>query len=629
MAEQSSPGGYTGRILRVDLTNRRTSVEQPEDSFYRQYIGGTALIGYYLLKEVAPGIDPLGPENKLVFSAGVATGLPAAGCGRSGVGAKSPLTGAWGDAQAGGFWPAELKRAGWDAIIIEGQASSPVYLSIRDDKVEIRDASHLWGKTTAEVQQMLQDEAGDPRLRVCQVGPAGEKMVRLAAIANDINRYYGRCGLGAVMGSKKLKAIAVRGTGALKTADPAKVREVAGTIADIAKRFMGGFTAYGTSGGVPGLQAMGILPTLNFREGQFDQFNNISGQTMAETILVDKDNCTACPVNCKRVVEVGPPYNVSRIYGGPEYETIGSLGSLCGVGDLKAIAYGNQVCNALGLDTIGTGTTIAFAMECFENGIIGPADTGGIELRFGNAGAMMKMVDMIGRREGIGDVLAEGVRRAAEKFGKGAEQFAMHIKGQELPMHDPRGKRGLGLGYATSPTGADHMHNIHDTDIQRVNPTMSELGLLEALPPRDLSGAKVRTFYYLTNWQHFKNCAITCMFLPYTPSQMCALIGGATGWNITPWEVMKVGERALALARLFNAREGLTARDDYLPERLYGGVSTGPQKGKGMGRRAVRSALNTYYGMAGWDRRTGAPTAARLEELGLAWAVPELKRLPG
>ena len=625
MAE-NTPTGYTGKILRVNLSNNSTSIEEPGDLFYRRYFGGTALTAYYLLKELKPGIDPLGPDNKLIFSSGVITGIPAAGSGRNGVGAKSPLTGGWGDAQAGGFWGAELKRAGWDAIIIEGKADKPVYIWINDDKVEIRDASHLWGKTTADVQAQIRNELGDNKVRVTQTGVAGEKLVRIAGIANDITRYYGRCGLGAVMGSKMLKAIAVRGQKGLPLADSEKIQQVAKWLVDNRRRFLSWATDYGTPAGVAGLNTMGILPTRNFQEGQFDGFDDITGQTMAATILSGSDSCYACPINCKRQVTVGPPYNVDPAYGGPEYETIGSLGSLCGVNDLKAIAQGNQTCNAYGLDTIGVGTTIAFAMECFENGILTKEDTGGIELRFGNAEAMMKMAEMIAKREGLGDLLAEGVKRAAEKLGRGAAEYAMQIKGQELPMHDPRGKVGLGIGYATSPTGADHMHNMHDTDFVRVNPTMRALGLQESLPSTEFSPAKVRMFQYLTNWQHFKNCAIICMFMPYDPGRVNELVSGATGWKTSVWELMKVGERALALARVFNAREGFTAKDDYLPERLYTGVSSGPLKDKGIDKEAMQQAIQTYYRMSGWDPERAVPTAEKLHELDLSWAVGELDR---
>ncbi len=618
-----SPGGYTGKILRVDLTNLKTSVEEPEDDFYRRYFGGTGLIGYYLLKELKAGVDPLGPENKLVFSSGVVTGIPSAGTGRNAVGGKSPLINGWGDAQAGGFWGAELKRAGWDAIIVEGKADKPVYVAINDDKVEIKDASHLWGKLTADVEKQIQEELGDKRIRVTQTGPSGEKLVRLSGIANDINRYYGRSGLGAVMGSKMLKAIAVRGTQSVKLADADKVRSLAKWLADFIRERMGDFTNYGTSGGVAGLNTMGILPTRNFREGQFEHFDDITGQKMAETIMVEKHNCYACSVNCKRVVELGPPYNVDRVYGGPEYETIGSLGSLCGIGDLKAIAHGNQTCNAYGLDTIGVGTTIAFAMECFENGLITKEGTCGLELRFGNAEAMMKMVEMIGKREGLGDLLAEGTMRAAEKIGGDAMKFAMQIKGQELPMHDPRGKVGLGIGYALSPTGADHMHNIHDTDFQ--NPRdVKDFGILEPVPLLDLSSAKVRLYRTVVNWRHFQNSALICMFLPYSPKQMVDLVDGATGWGTSVLELMKAGERALALMRAFNAREGFTAKDDRLPTRLHEAFTSGPLKDKPITREAMQEALQTYYAMAGWNPELGVPTTAKFQELDIGWVVDEL-----
>jgi len=628
MAEQT-PGGYTGKILRVNLSDKSISIEKPDEKFYRRYFGGTALIGYYLLKELKPGIDPLGPDNKLIFSAGVITGIPCAGSGRSGVGSKSPLTGGWGDSQAGGFWGAELKRAGWDAIIIEGKAANPVYLWINDDKVEIRDASHLWGRTTREVQEQIQDELGDKRIRVTQIGLAGEKLVRIAGIANDLTHFYGRNGHGAVMGSKMLRAIAVRGSKALPLAHPEKVREVAKWLADNYKVLSAGMTAHGTGGGIPGLNEDGILPTRNFQEGQFEGYMDIAGATMTETILIGRDNCYACPINCKREVKVGPPYNVDPVYGGPEYETLASLGSLCGVNDLKAVAKGNQICQAYGLDTIGTGNSIAFAMECFERGILTKADTGGIELRFGNAEAMMTMAEMIAKREGLGDILAEGTKRAAEKIGHGAIKYAMQIKGQEIPMHEPRGKVGLGVGYATSPTGADHVHNIHDTGFTTEGPALDglkELGIQEPLPRLELSPAKVRMFQCVSNWVHFQNCAHMCMFMPFNHSQTVQLVSGATGWNTSVFELMKVGERALALARVFNAREGYTAKDDIIPERFYEAFNSGPLKDKEIDREVMHQAIQTYYKMAGWDPERATPTAEKLQELDLGWVVEELDK---
>ncbi len=628
MAKQS-PGGYTGKILRVNLSDKSISIEKPDDKFYRRHFGGTALTGYYLLKELKPGIDPLGPDNKLIFSAGVITGIPCAGSGRSGVGSKSPLTGGRGDSQAGGFWGAELKRAGWDAIIIEGKAANPVYLWINDDKVEIRDASHLWGKPTLEVEKQIQDELGDKRVRVVQIGPAGEKLVRFACILNDIIHAYGRCGHGAVMGSKMLRAIAVRGNQAVPLANPEKVREVAKWLADNYKLLSARMTANGTSGGIPNLQEAGILPTRNFQEGQFESYMDIAGATMTETILVGRGNCYACPIHCKRQVKVGPPYNVDPVYGGPEYETMAALGSFCGVNDLKAVAKGNQLCNAFALDTIATGNTIAFAMECFERGILTQKDTGGIELKFGNAEAMMTMVEMIAKREGLGDILAEGTKRAAEKIGHGAIEYAMQIKGQEVPMHEPRGKVGLGIGYATSPTGADHCHNIHDTMFEyecREMEKLRALGIQEPLSPLDLSPAKVRMFQYYVNWQHFQNCAHMCMFQPFNYSHLVKLVNGATGWNTSVFELMKVGERALALARVFNAREGYTAKDDIIPKRFYEAFNSGPLKNKEIGREAMHQALQTYYKMAGWDSERAVPTTEKLQELDLGWVVEELDK---
>lgn len=295
MTEQT-PGGYTGKILRVNLSDKSISIEEPDDKFYRRYFGGTGLIGYYLLKELKPGIDPLGPDNKLIFSAGVITGVPCAGCGRSGVGSKSSLTNGWGDSQGGGFWPAELKRAGWDAIIVEGKAANPVYLWLNDDKVEIRDASHLWGKATKEVERQIQDELGDKRVRVAQIGLAGEKLVRFACILNDVVHAYGRNGHGAVMGLKMLRAIAVRGHQAVPLAHPEKVGEVAKWLTDNYKVLSAGMTAHGTSGGVPNLNEAGILPTRNFQKGQLEGHMDIAGATMTETILVGRDTCYACPI---------------------------------------------------------------------------------------------------------------------------------------------------------------------------------------------------------------------------------------------------------------------------------------------------------------------------------------------
>lgn len=621
--------GYLGRILRVNLSTANIGVETPEDNFYRKYVGGWGFIGHYLLKELAPETDPLSPHNKLIFATGPVTGAPLAGCGRNAVGAKSPLTGAFGASEVGGFWGAELKRAGYDALIVEGQSERPVYLWIHNLQVEIRDASHLWGRLTADVEECIRQELGQPKARVAQIGPAGERLVRFACIMNDVNRAAGRCGLGAVMGSKKLKGVVVRGSQTLPLACPKKVHEKAKWMADNYMNLAGWLHEHGTDGDLMALDALGGLPTYYFKEGSFREAQNISGETMTKTILVGRAGCYACPIRCKRVVSVEEPYGVEPVYGGPEYETCSALGSLCGIGDLASVAKANQLCAAYGLDTISTGNVIAFVMECFERGLLTARDTGGLELRFGNVSAMVKAVQLIGQGEGFGDRMAEGVCGLANEIGGGASDFAVHIKGQEMPLQEPRIKFGLGLGYATSPTGADHDHAIHDTeysvDGSRVE-EMRALGILEPLPSQDLSPAKVRLALYRTDWEIFKNCAVMCMLVPWDVGQVVEIIEAVTGWNTSAWELMKVGERAMNMARSFNAREGFTAADDSWPNRFTKPLEGGLAKGVAIPGEQMEEAKRVYYQMRGWDLQTGAPTQAKLDELGLSWAVEEVKR---
>jgi aldehyde:ferredoxin oxidoreductase len=622
--------GYQGKILRVDLTTGKMAVEEPDEPFYRTYLGGWGLIAHYLLKELKPGIDPLGVDNMLIFATGVVTGVPMGGSGRNAVGAKSPLTGGFGEGDVGGFWGAELKRAGWDAIIFTGRAERPVYLWIKDDHAEIRDAAPLWGKKTAEVEAILKDELGDRSIRVTQCGVAGEKMVRFACVINDITRAAGRTGLGAVMGSKKLKAIAVRGSGRVEVADRDKVRKLATWLREHYKeKWTGDLQKHGTDNGLASLSYTGGLPTRNFQEGSFEGAEKITGRTMTETILVGRDTCFACPITCKRKVKVTGRYEVDPIYGGPEYEAAAALGSCCGVDDLEAIAYGSQLCNACGLDTISTGTTIAWAMECFERGLLTAQDTGGLDLRFGNAKAMTALVEQIAYRQGFGDLLAEGCWRAAQKIGRGTEQYAMHVKGQEFPMHEPRIKFALDLGYATSPTGADHCHNIHDTGYatERGIARVKCLGILEPLPIEDLGPEKVRLAKYHIDWQVFRNCLGQCQFMPYDMVQLNEIIQAVTGWDSSIFELMKVGERGLAMARAFNYREGFTAKDDVAHWRISTPFESGPAEGVEVPAEDIAKAIELYYEMRGWDRDTGAPTAAKLYELGVGW-VAELLYTP-
>ncbi len=613
--------GYRGRILRVDLSTGERRIERPDDTFYRTYFGGRALISRYLLKEVMGDVDPLGPDNLLVFAAGPLTGAPVSGSGRNSVGAKSPLTGGFGDAEAGGYWGAELKRAGYDAVIVSGRSDRPVYLHITGDDVSIRDASALWGMVTGEVEERIREEVGERGARVCQIGPAGENLVRFACIVNDLHHFAGRCGLGAVMGSKNLRAISVKGGNNNRVYDSSIFRDTTRWLKDNFSDLCAGLRDTGTSGVLFPLHLAGGLPTRNFMEGSFEGAGSISGEKMKEEILIGNETCFACMVRCKRVVEVNKGQSVDRRYGGPEYETLAALGSNCGVDDLLCLARANEFCAAYGLDTISAGNSVAFAMECFERGILGRGDFGGLDLSFGRGEEMLALLGMIVERKGIGDLLAEGPYLAAKEMGPEAMECVMHVKGQGVPMHEPRYKMGLGLGYAVSPTGADHCHNLHDSIYSREGGAMREiraLGIMNPLAVNDLGPEKVRLFLYETNWRHMLNCLVLCYFLPYDHHRVRDLVRGATGWNTTVWELMKVGERAVHLTRAFNLLSGITGRDDWLPERFFQPFPSGPLSGVAIKKDELRAALGTYYGMIGWDGN-GVPLKSKLEELDIQW----------
>ncbi len=620
------PYGYMGKILRVNLTDGTTEIEEPSEQWYRKYMGGTAVIADILLREVPADCDPLGPENKLVFATGVLTGTPLAGSGRNSVGAKSPLTGGFGDTQGGGWWMVELKKAGFDHIIVEGQADRPVYIWINDGEVQIRDAEDLWGRDTADVQEMIQEEVDAPDARVVQCGVAGENMVRYACVVNDLTHFSGRTGMGAVMGAKKLRAVAVRGTGKVEVADSDKTMEYSRMMnrAVAQGERSAGMKDTGTPATVMSLQESGGLPTRNFQEGQFEGAESISGQVMRDTLLVERDNCFACPVYCKRVV-AEDTYGTDPKYGGPEYETLGSLGSNCGIDDLEAVCKGNELCNRWGIDTISCGMTISFVMECYERGIVSAEDLDGIEAPFGDADAMLKLIEKIAQRDGIGAVLAEGVARAAKEFGPQAEPLALHIKGQEVPMHEPRLKQALGLGYSVSPTGADHCHNIHDTAFASSADGLNVFGITEPLAADDLTDPKVRMMYCVSTFQHLRNCAVLCQFVAWSYRETLEITRAATGWDTSLYELLKVGERAVTLTRLYNLQAGFNDRDDKLNERFFRPFTDGPIKGIAPDTKELDRARVTYYHMMGWDD-LGRPTASRLAELGIeqfAEMIPE------
>ena len=621
--EQGNHYGWVGRILHVDLTAGRTWVEEPPEAFYRTYMGGAAMIGFYLTREVPADTDPLGPENRLIFSAGVLTGAPSSGLGRHAIGAKSPLSGGYGKAEVGGYWGAELKFAGWDGIVIEGRSPRPVYLAIADDEVELRDASRIWGKEVLESEQAIKEEMRDQRAHVACIGPAGERQVRYACIIQDCRSVAGRMGLGAVMGAKRLKAVSVRGHSKLPVADPAGLRSVAKSVLGRMPVTSQGMMDWGTGAYPKPYAEMGGIPIRNFRDGVLEGIENNCAARMVELgYRPSMDTCYACGLRCKKVTQVGEPWNVVPEYGGAEYETLAGFGANCGVTSLEAIMLANQICNAQGIDTISGSGTIAFAMECFENGLLTREDTGGIELRFGNAEAMIEVLKLIGERRGIGDLLAEGSRAAAQRIGQGAEAYSIQSKGIEAGYHDPRLKPGLGVVMGINPIGMDHMVGVHDTAYANPGHSLDKamsFGLPAGIPAQDLGPDKARLISYMFPFTVALDSLLVCQFVPYTTGEVVDLVRAVTGWNSSLAEVHKVGERALALARVFNARAGFAVADDQVPERLFTATRDGRHASGGINREQWNRAREWTYALLGWDASTGKPTPAKLADLGLLW----------
>lgn len=640
------PHGYNGKILHVDLSSGALTVEEPSEKFYRTYMGGSAMGLYYILKEMPAGADPLGPENVLTIFTGVTTGASVSGQSRVNLNAKSPISGAIGDSQGGGFFPAELKFAGFDGIVVKGKASKPVYLWIKDGVAALKDASHLGGKVTGEVESALKQELGDEKIEVLQHGPAAEKGVLFSSAVSMSNRNNGRTGMGLVMASKNLRAVVVRGTQKPTVADP----KALAAINRLGPQWMpdnpdmAGLGKYGTASVVLPQHSMGTLPTRNYNEGAFEFAEEISGETLYDKYLrgaaegkqdkLGRDTCYACVVRCKRVVELQGKYPVHEKYGGPEYETIGTFGSYCGVKDLAAISRANQICNMHGVDTIACGATIAWAMECYEKGILTQEDTGGIELRFGNADAMLETLEQIVTAStDFGRLLGQGSERAAQAIGKGAEECLITVKGAEAPAHMPQAKRSLALIYAVNPFGADHQSSEHDWMIEEGIASdlylgrMKRLGLENPLPPMSLGAEKVKFAYLTEAFYSMMDSVELCQFVwgpgwtLYGPQETADMVKAVTGWDVTIEELLRVGERRLNLMRVFNAREGFDRKHDKLPKKFFKALQgEGPTAGIALSPEDMEAALDEYYKLAEWTA-DGKPTKAKLEKMDLAWAA--------
>ena len=613
--------GYNGKILRVKLSERSVVAEEWPVHFYQSFLGGRGFIAPTLLREMKKGCDPLGPDNKLIFSLGPLTGMPLPGTARNSVGAKSPLTGGFGEAEAGGFWGAELKKAGFDMIIVEGISEKPVYLHINNGDAQLRDASHLWGMEVADTHKAIQKELGDDRVRTAIIGPGGERCVFFACILNDIDHAAGRTGLGAVMGSKKLKAIAVRGQELPAIANMEAVKELGRWMAKNYKEVTAVWR-FGTGYAVEAYSKEGNLPTCNFRDGSFDGASKISARTLSETYGIGMYGCYACPVKCKKKVKIDEPgCCVDPIYGGPEYETLAAFGSNCGISDLKAICKAHEICNRNGIDTISAGCTIAFAMECFEAGLLTIKDTDGVDLTFGNAQSMLKVLEMIVQQKGIGALLAKGSRIAARNIGRGADDYAIQVKGLELAMHDPRVKKGFGINLGVNPAGPDHASSIQDMTLmegQRYE-DWNSIDANDPIPVKELSPRKARQVYQYGMWTHLANYLGWCIFVRYSPKQISEAVEAVTGWSMSLWRLMKTAERGLTLSKIFNLREGFTEADDVLPMRMRKPQSKGDKEAH-IDPALFDEAKRYYYYMLGWDEQ-GVPTRMRLVELDIEWAA--------
>ncbi len=616
--------GYGGKILRIDLSSGHVRTEPVPEELARKFLGGRGFAAKLLYDELDPATEPFSPANMVVFAPGPLSGVFLPGSGKVTLASKSPATGGYGDSNMGGHMASELKYAGYDAVVITGAAAKPGYILIDDDRVEVRDAAKYWGRGAIESERMLLDDLGED-FRVATIGPAGEKLVRFACVSHDFGRQAGRTGIGAVLGSKKVKAIAVRGSKTIPLADPkgvlAKGREM--FEACFSKPGFKEWTPYGTAGVTDWVNEVGAFPTRNFQTSFFDGHKEINGQRLKEKILITDKGCFGCPIPCGKYSRTkgfaGSGREKETIYvEGPEYETIALLGGNCGIRDIEDVAYLNHVCDELGLDTISGGNVAAFAIECYERGIIG-RDKVGRELRFGDTGSVAYLLEQTARREGIGDVLADGVKAAAAKLGGGSERFAIHVKGLEVSGYEPRWAPAMMLSYMTADIGAHHNRSwaiTHDVATGR--------DTLEGKVDKVIELQHTRPLFDLLGV-----CRLQWVEIGFDLRYYEEIFPLVTGWKYTWKDLLMASERVWNLTRAFNIKhiEGFGRSYDYPPARFSEEpVPDGPAKGKYIPREKLDSLLDEYYAKRGWSK-DGRPTEAGLMRLGLDGVADDLARL--
>lgn len=635
MAEKIN--AYAGKILRVNLSNGKVTTE-PTMKYAKRFLGGRGINQWILYNEVKPGIWPFDPANRLIFGNGVLVGTPALGACRYTVDSKNVYTGGIGSANSGGHFGPELKFAGYDHVVIQGRSRKPCYLWIDDDKVELKNAEHLWGKTTWEADDTIREELGDDDIQLAEIGPAGENLVRAACIINNGARAAARCGLGAVMGSKNLKAVAVRGTGEVSVANPEEFMKLVEELRqkvmndDVVKRYI----KWGTTWIHVNNDNISANPVRNFQDGFWgpEKIEKTSARELIGKYATRRLACFGCPVACSHYLRVSEGALKGTEGEGFECNTLKNFGCKLDVDYLPAILRAHVLCSQYGLDVDNTAGVIAWAMECYEKGILGKDDVDGLELNWGNYEAVFELIRKITHREGIGDLLAEGSKRASEIIGKGSEKYSMNIKGQEL-YEILRPTIGWALGVILSPRGSGHLRGAFTTETKGISPEEGEkfFGVPTAGDRKTYDG-KAKLVIYFENFKAVVDAMNLCYFFtqwisPHiiNPEDISKLFTTATGLPMTAKELMKVGERIHNIEKAFNVREGITRKDDAPPERFFEPIKSGPGKGERLEKEKLARALDEYYELRGWDVDTGLPKRAKLEELGLAEVAEELRKL--
>jgi len=618
--------GYTGKILRIRLGENRVETIHLSDGFYRTYLGGSAFGAYFLAKENQVLADPLGPDNIITIASGVTTGAAISGVSRCCVSALSPETDGIGDSQLGGNIGPAIKNAGFDALVISGRSESPCYLLIDNGQVRIKDAAHLWGKTVLDVHDRLHSEYESTRLSIMQCGPAGENRVRFACLLGDLHDVAGRNGMGAVFGSKNLRAVVVVESGKCAFADPEGIKSLAraGAVRIPGSGFPEILKKLGTPGVLGAQAAGGNLATYNFSRSWHKDYEKLDGNVFVPKIGARGTTCYGCAVGCRKKVKVDEPYKVSDRMGGPEFETLGLLGSNLGICDPRAVAKANEMCNNLGLDTISTGGMAAYFFECLGNGLISYDEIEKKDLGFNDPDSLFWIIEQIAARKGVGDILAEGFNAAINTYGEKTAAFAIRVKNKAPAVHMAQVKPSLSLMYAVCPIGADHMSCEHDWLLSSQSNISKALGIIGDGDMKATGIEKVRMTVYSQYYYSLLDSLCLCMFCwgcgnLYSYDDLVKLIRVTTGWDSSLWELMKAGERRINMQRQINALRGFSRNDDTLPERLFVPLPDGPATGSHVSGSAFSKMCDVYYDIMGWDGNTGNPLPGKLLELGLEW----------